>query len=356
MKVFRSIRIRFGRIIGGAALGFSLLAWNSCGGSSGQQSSGGPPSQLNFNLMVDARPDAFQYAYAPSMILKQGVYHVFFCSGGNIFPALDYVRYVKSTDGVHWSIPIIMLKAAGQNGLGLGACDPNVVLFQGFYYMFYSSSEMTGPGPDDHQTVIAVARSVNIDGPYLIYTQRGTWEDEPNDPQILIHPFVKRNQDPIGYGAGQQTVVALNGKLLMWYADDSTNPGSGLNYMLQSTDAVTWTPSLGALTTLPDATSVDVKYDAARNQFVMTRIVNQHSGISWLARSFSSDGISWGPMQVLIAENQFPNFAHNVGALGDETGNTLPSPTLVAFGAPYDLANNVSLAKWNLYGVLVDGP
>jgi hypothetical protein len=307
--------------------------------------------------MVDAQQGVFQYAYAPSMVLKQGVYHVFFCSGGNIFPALDYVRYVNSTDGVNWSTPIIMLRAAGQNGLGLGACDPSVVLFQGFYYMFYSSSVVTGPGPDAHQTVVAVARSANIDGPYLIYTLRGTWENEPNDPQILIYPFIPHSQNPVGYGAGQQTVVALNGKLLMWYTDDSTDPASGLGvYMLESTDAVTWTPRQNAQINIQDATSVDVKYDAARNQFVMTRIVNQHSADSYLVRSFSSDGMTWGTFQILIPVNQFPHFAHNVGALGSETGNTLPSPTLVAFGAPYGLANNVSLAKWNLFGVLVDGP
>lgn len=310
--------------------------------------------------MVDARPDAFQYAYAPSMVLKQGVYHVFFCSGGNIFPALDYVRYVNSTDGVNWSRSIIMLRAAGQNGLGLGACDPSVVLYQGLYYMFYSSSVVTGPGPDAHQTVVAVARSVNIDGPYLIYTLRGTWENEPNDPKIIIYPFFQHSQNPVGYGAGQQTVVALNGKLLMWYVDDSTDPAAGFDgltvYMLESTDAVTWTPSLNAQTNVPDGHSVDVKYDAATNQFVMTRVVNPHSAGSYLARAFSSNGITWGPLQTLIPTSQFPHFAHNVGALGSETGNTVPSPTLVAFGAPYGLANNVSLAKWNLFGVLVDGP
>ena len=289
------------------------------------------------------------------MVLKQGVYHVFFCSGGNIFPALDYVRYVNSTDGTNWSSPTIMLRAAGANGLGLGACDPRVVLYQGFYHMYYSAAIDTGPGAI--QTTIQVARSANIDGPYLIYTQRGTWEIEPNDPQVLIYPLVKQNVNPVGYGAGQQTVVALNGKLLMWYNDDSTDPGNGWKiYKLESTDAVTWKPSPGALTSLLDANSVYVKYDAAKNQFVMTQVINPFTGNSYLGRSFSSDGVNWGPFQIVVQASQFPHFAHNVGVLGDETGNTLPSPTLVGFTAPYNFANDVHFAMWNLFGVLVDGP
>src|SRR5277367_4917738 len=81
-----------------------LLCWcglliTCAGGSPGaSQSTGGSGASQHFDFfrIVDAEdnPVTIQYAYAPSIILKDNVYHVFFCSGGNIWPAWDYVRYV----------------------------------------------------------------------------------------------------------------------------------------------------------------------------------------------------------------------------------------------------------------------
>jgi hypothetical protein len=51
---------------------------------------------------VDADAELTSYAYGPSITLKNGVYHVFFCSAG-ASPAWDFVRYVHSTDGRTWS-------------------------------------------------------------------------------------------------------------------------------------------------------------------------------------------------------------------------------------------------------------
>jgi hypothetical protein len=195
---------------------FASLLWRG----TGQNGGGGGSSQQSWDFfrIVNASiaPVTIQYAYAPSMILKDGVYHVFFCSGGKLFPAWDYIRYVKSTDGGQtWSDPVDMLRATAFNGNDLAACDPSVVFFQGFYYMYYGSANTTGS--NSFQTVVQVARSTAIDGPYLTYTQRGTWEDLPDDPQVIIKPLVTRSHAPTGYGAGQPSVVVLNGKLLMWY-------------------------------------------------------------------------------------------------------------------------------------------
>lgn len=211
--------------------------------------------------MVNSDADLTSYAYGPSIILKNGVYHVFFCSAGN-HPAWDFIRYVYSTDGKNWSAPTIRLRATGTNGFDLAACDPSVVYFQNFYYMYYSSTYTTAPGL--FQTVIQIARSDNIDGPYLTYTQRGTWEDTPSDPQILVKPLVTRGQDPTGYGAGQQTVLVHNGELVMWYTDDSID----LNirtFMLKSTNPVNWTPNVNSEISVQNAHSIDVKYDVAKH-------------------------------------------------------------------------------------------
>ena len=334
----------------------------ACGGGSpgASQRNSGASQQFDFFRIVDAEdnPVTIQYAYAPSIVFKDNVYHVFFCSGGNISPAWDYVRYVKSTDGGKtWSTPIDMLHGNTE----LGACDPSVVSYQGFYYMSFSSAYSTAPNV--YQTIIQVARSVNIDGPYLTYTQRGTWEDTPSDPQTIIYPLIKQTQNPSGYGAGQQTVVAHDGKLLMWYCDDSQSPQeitTGFNgfkiFMLQSTDPVSWTPAAGNATNVDGVDPVDVKYDAAINQFVMTHVGPAFTSRETLTRYYSSDRMTWGPTQTVIGPADFPPYAHNVGVAGDEQGSTLTTSTLVAFGASLGLADRLTLNHYDLYGVFVDPP
>lgn len=159
-------------------------------GKGGSVSSTGSGQSFDFFQIVDAidNPLTVQYAYAPSIVLKDNIYHVFFCSGGNIAPAWDYIRYVESTDdGQTWSTPVDKLHATAFNGMDLAACDPSVVYFPGFYYMFYGSAITTAPNV--FQTVIQVARSTDLTGPYLTYTQRGTWEDSPNDPQVIVRPL-----------------------------------------------------------------------------------------------------------------------------------------------------------------------
>ena len=331
-----------------------------CGGSgssspgSGGGTSGGPQSFQYFQIVDGADyPSTIQYAYGPSIILKDGVYHVFFCSGGSIAPAFDYVRYVKSTDGGKtWTMPIDML----HGNTVLGACDPSVVYYQGFYYMFFSSAYYTAPNLT--QTTVEVARSQNIDGPYLTYTERGTWEDTPGDAKMIIKPLVFRDTGPQMFGAGEPAVVVHNGKLMIWYTDDSKdlNDTELSIYMLESDDPVTWTPSPDRKIDLSPLDSVDVKYDAALQQFVMTYIAASFSQNPALIRSYSSDGMTWTDTRNVIDKGLFPSYTDNAGVAGDELGNTLSSSTLVGFGAPPKLADLYSPFLGDMYGVFLDPP
>src|SRR5215467_13004931 len=226
----------------------SVLIVVACGGTNQNPGNPGSPQQFKFFQIVNGidHPSTIQYAYAPSIILLDNTYHVFFCSGGNIFPAWDYIRYVNSTDsGQTWSDPVDILHATAFQGRDLAACDPNVVFFQGYYYMYYGSATTTAP--DVYQTVVQVARAVDIAEPYLTYTVRGTWEDTPTDPQVIVKPLLTHTSQPSGYGAGQPSVVVVNGKLLMWYTDDSLfvtqkdDFGAFHLYMLESSDPVSWT-------------------------------------------------------------------------------------------------------------------
>jgi hypothetical protein len=299
----------------------------------------------------------FSYAYAPSIVVKDGTYHLFFCSMAVLAPTWDAIRYTTSTDGRTWSAPQIMVLPSFANGADMAACDPSLVFYQGFYYLFYSSAVTTAP--EVFQTVIRVARSVNIDGPYLTYTDRGTWEVTPPDPHVIIYPMQMHSLSPPGYGAGQQSVIVRDGKLMMWYTDDSVFVDGQPNlqtFMLESTDPVTWTPGLDHATNLIEQASLDVKYDPSRAEFEMVRVENEFTSSAFLGRSVSKDGITWKPLQNVFPSSKFPPYTHDVGMAGDETGNIATPNTLVGFGAPYKLANVNTWGQWDLYGVFVDPP
>ena len=339
----------------------SLAAWAACSGGS-LAPVGQPPQDFNYFQIVDGidNPDTIQYAYAPSTILQNSVYHMFFCSGGNIFPAWDYIRYVSSTDnGKTWSTSTDMLHATGFNGMDLSACDPSVVFFQGFYYMYYGAAITTAPNV--FQTVIQVARANAITGPYLTYTQRGTWEDTPTDPQVILKPLKTRSQQPSGYGAGQPSVVVLNGKLWMWYTDDSLfatqngDFGAFHLYLLQSSDPVVWTPDPNRQTNIVGQDSVDIKYDPVHSQFVATWVLNMFTAHASLVRAFSSDGLTWSKPQTVVNTGSFPPFTHNAGATADENGHLLPSQTIVGFGRPFSQVD-IDMGRWDLDGVFLDAP
>lgn len=309
-----------------------------------------------FFQVVDAFDDGFAYAYAPSIILKDGTYHVFFCSeGGGNYPSWDAIRYTTSTDGQTWSKPKVMLQATAANGQDLAACDPSLVYYQGFYYLYYSSAVTTAS--NTYQTVIQIARSPNIDGPYLTYTRRSTWEKTPTDPKVIIYPIEMHSAQPSGYGAGQTSVIVQNGQLLMWYTDDSvfvSGQPQVKTYMLQSTDPVTWSPDEGHATNLVNQASIDVKFDSSQSQFVMIRVENEFSPTSYLARAYSSDGMNWTSPQSVFPSGQFPQYGHDAGIAGDESGNLASPSALVGFGVPYGLADADDWGHWDLYGAYAD--
>ena len=338
----------------GAAVLILLAFWLASCGHSTNTTTSQPPS---FFRIVDAVNSGSSYAYAPSIIVKDGIYHVFFCSMAVLIPTWDAIRYTTSTDGKTWSSPQIMVLPSWENGMDMAACDPSLVFYQGFYYLYYSSAMTTAPNV--FQTIIEVARSVNIDGPYLTYTQRGTWESGPPDPQIIIYPMQIHTTDPPGYGAGQTSVIVQNGKLLMWYTDDSLFVNGQPNlqtFMLESTDPVTWTPAPSHATNSTNQGSVDIKYEPSHGQFVMVGIENQFQSNAYLTFEVSSDGMNWSMPQTAIPPSEFAVYTHNAGMAGDETGNIVAPHTLVGFGAPYNLSNVNNWGQWDLYGVYVNPP
>jgi Glycosyl hydrolases family 32 N-terminal domain len=296
------------------------------------------------------------WAYGPSIIKWNNVYHIFFCSAcydsTPSVAGMDLMRYATSTDGLNWSDPGIILYPTGENQQERSCCDPSVVFFSGFWYMFYSGNVVP------YQTVMFVARSAQIDGPYLKYTKRGTWEKDPADPMIILTP-INPVPPPFWYGAGQQTVVVAGNRLFSWYSDDTLDyPHQNVTRLrfTTSVDGVSWsTPVTCRDSNGSDllGSSVDVKFDSNSGEFVLFEAStieqsNTPPRRCILRRRYSADGIQWSSPEVLCDDFAFPHFAGNVGVSGDEKGTLLTEGTLIAYGA--DHVSNVD----DVFGVQLE--
>jgi len=303
------------------------------------------------------------YGYAPSIIYENGTYNIFFCGlspnkQSNILGmegnSWDAVWYSTSTDGTTWSMPLVKLLASAHNGMDQAACDPSVVYFNGYYYMYYGSAYISGPSQYT-QTIIQVARAAQIDGPYLTYTQRGTWEQTPLDPQVIIGPLNPRTGGRSTYGAGQPAVIAQGNQLYMWYVDDTvegTLSGQPV-YFLKSSDPVHWSRGPANMTNIRSRSSPSVQYDPGWQKFVMTTILNGQGPSAMLAFSTSPDGSTWTPFQVVWDNSVFPTYSHNVGVSSDHSGNLLPRPAWVGFGTTVGVSGQYSttpVLQSDLYG------
>lgn len=326
------------------------------------------------------------YALAPSIVKENGKYHAFYCANSDKLSLTyngewDDIRHVSSPDGVNWSQPEIKVKTVA-TGTGSqidnpSACDPSVIFWQEYYYLFYSAYRQ------GLSTVIQVARSATIDGTYATYTENGQWVDSLN-PQATPKTVVRGQgpirfgnvlcsglgwppaECPIDYGVGQQYLTVHNGKLQMWFTDTTLNPTYQADvYMMESNDPLVWNTAravkLQIDTTTVGATGVsgnqtnEIKFDDAIIRFVMFRIDHANEVSSSLSVSQSLNGVKWGPFTTLMPSQNFPNFAGNSGFMSDSSGHVIPGENiLVGFAAPYDVNTlEDTWGKWNLYGVYI---
>lgn len=344
-------------------IAFALLGLTACApeletkpapGDTSQLSAQGTPTQ-GAALAVNAQLGGFSYSYAPSIIRVDGQYHAFFCSAGDGGGDWDHVRSVTSPDGVSWTSPQSVITSSGDERAN---CDPSVVRFDAgdgpYYYLFYSGNRF------NVQTVNYVSRAATLDGPFLKWTQRGTWEEQPSDPQVIVAPVTATPDNSGVYGAGQPSVVVRNGVLYQWYTDDTTELPArrqGRVFLRTSRNATEWSESRQ---TNVEAASVDVKYDATRDQFVMFNVANEHQATSYLAMRVSKDGVTFSDSITVCDSSCMPDWANNPGISGDDQGHLIGDQVLVGYAAPYDLSSlytndcNVALwpycwGHWNLY-------
>jgi hypothetical protein len=301
--------------------------------------------------LVDVSQKGFTYAYGPSVINASGQHYAYFCSTGTLNNPVDWdhVRNSTSSNLEVWTSPVTQV---APNSVERAACDPSVVRYNAgdglFYYMVYSGAAY------NVQTLNFVARSTSPGGPFLKYTDRGTWESNPPDPHAIVWPNQSSPEGSGIYGAGQASLVVRNGVVYQWYMD-VTIDGQTRVLLVTSTDMIHW--SSPVVTDVINQ-SVDVKYSPTYGVFVMFEIVNTHEASAQLAIRTSSNGVNWSAPQVVCGIGCFPDWANNVGVSGDDQGQLIPGKILVAYGAPYDLSpsyrNDGSApykwGYWDLYG------
>lgn len=153
-------------------------------------------------------PDS-AYEYAPTIMYENGKYRMWYCGQdprGRV--AGDDILYAESTSlngpftGPGGGAPAIVFEGRGDRSFdGQHTCDPSIVKIpDGTYFMYYGASL------DDGITAIGVA-----------YSRDGlSWERLKSTP--IISPARQQNTGN-NYGAGQPSVVYLNGKFHLIFTD-----------------------------------------------------------------------------------------------------------------------------------------
>lgn len=297
-----------------------------------------------------SKKDHPKYAYAPATVFFNGKYHQFYCSNGSdsdhFYPLKakgndpwDHVRYRSSKDGVNWSGPKVAM-SVNNNFYERAACDPSVVYGDdGYWYMLYTGN-LKG-----YETVVFLARSNYIQGPYFKYTENKKWENEAghaSNPKVVLGAKAVSGS----YGIGQQTVVkSPSGGYWVWFTSGLERNKNTIRFVY-TTD----------LTKLDYSKSVEVQaYNGTRMMpFVETSYeigdvrLDTDTGIlymwcfdggymrenSRLVKLYSTNGIDWYPQSVETQAKYPYNFIHNMGVAGNLHGWISGGKYLISFAAP----------------------
>ncbi len=158
------------------------------------------------------------YDYVPTvMTFPGGVYRAWWC--GQVRPSHDAIYSASSSSMAGgWSTPFVQFwnSSSTANFDGTHVCDPSVLRVNATYYMYYGGED----NGDDANTQIGVATSPD-----------GTPWSRANGGRPIVAPQSFGRT----YGAGQPSVVYLDGYFYMIYNDSTGNGGDG-QYVVRSQD------------------------------------------------------------------------------------------------------------------------
>lgn len=358
------------------------------------------------------------YAYAPATVYFDGQFHQFYCSTGGLSdmhyqPAegntyngrvrfeesWDHVRYRTSKNGFVWSNPSIAITQAQNDPNNTYpsrlhdspykdypsdkryffstnaencACDPAIVNGDdGYWYLFYAGNI------DYYNTVVYVARSKNIQGPYEKYAGNNVWDRWTLNPLPILKKLSPPNylldvgltniklyhpaNDPYYYGIGQVSVVRYSGKFHVWFAEmsrDFDNNGYAMRYHV-AVDKVTdlenvymndpsqssvkidvlthdnnngVDPSDNTHWHFSDFGEVRMSVSGKSGRFEMWVPDKYNEEDTYIIKYYSDNGIRW-VLDESYKDGPY-NFIHNIGVSGDKHGFVYGGKYLLSFSGP----------------------
>ena len=166
------------------------------------------------------------YNYAPAVLQEGGRVRAWWCSQMGIAqPGGDDILYSEgpTPDGpFSTAVPVFSGSTTGFDAMHV--CDPSVIRVGGTYYLYYTAASR-----DNHANGSSVGVALSQDGV--------TWT-RTNQGQPIVVPandVIREN----AYGAGQQSVVHVDGWFYLMFTDTTgraSHPNGAGQYVLRSRD------------------------------------------------------------------------------------------------------------------------
>ena len=225
----------------------------------------------------------------------------------------DQVAYRKSKDGGKtWTEDEMVLKPTEYSRDAFSICDPGLIKIDQYYYAGYTSTENQG-GIYNH---VYVARSLKPDGPWEKWDGSG-WSDKPQ-------PVIAFDGNKDAWGAGEPSMVVLNGTLYFYYTWDDIGKLETRVATANAND-LNWPATLQVKGCAIDKTGIsgadhcDVKYREDTGTFQAIHTASRMTEKGYLVLWNSTDGLTFEKIAE-YRDNIMPGI-HNCGWSGDQNGH-----------------------------------
>ncbi len=309
-------------------------------------------TESGWDVFVPSSSDHPDYRFGPSIIRNEdGSIDAWFSAPGDGSREYDYITYKHSENGGQtWSDEQVVLTPTPNSPDALSVCDPDVFIYDGYYYLGYSSTiNRTGKGLCNSTFL---ARSRRPDGPYEKWNGR-SWGGSPI-------PFIYFDGVSLGWGSGEPSFVIVDDVLYVYSTKDSF---SAIPERIKFTEVRTadltkddWPAHLvyqgnavdrsdcGEPYAYSDADSWDVAYIEEIQKFIAIDTNRRFKTDSCLLYYESDDGIHFSLLSELN-QNVIMR-CHNCGIMTDGSGHIKKDdPVLIGYG--YGGSNH---SRWGVWG------
>lgn len=254
----------------------------------------------------------FGYRYGPSMIMNaDGSIDAYFSAPGTC-DEWDWISYRHSPDGGKtWTKEKSVLQPTPGSQDFFSCCDPGIIKIGDYYYLAYTSTVVEG-GVDNN---VFVARSKNPDGPFEKWNGEG-WGGKPE-------PIVVFTGNPERYGAGEPSMVEVNGTLYLYYTwrDDGVNQ---THVAVADANDENWPSTLekkgiAMRHTYNAIDSADVKYVEDYGKFIAVVTCDRFTTESFVGLYVSEDGVNFRESNAM--KTNISHCCHNIGITGRPNGH-----------------------------------